>query len=102
MKRGISRRNLLKSAGAIAAGWTIVPRHVLGGVGATPPSEQPTRAVIGCGGMGMGHIKSINTECRLLAVCDVDEKHLAAGLKEAGPSAKGYKDWREILDRQDV
>jgi predicted dehydrogenase len=92
----------MAAATAAAAGFTIVPRHVLGGPGVTPPSEQPTRAVIGCGGMGMGHVKSINTECRLLAVCDVDEQRLAAGLKEAGPDAKGYKDWREILDRKDV
>src|SRR3954469_5229546 len=95
--RPITRRRLLQGAAAAAAGFTIVPRHVLGGAGVTPPSEQPTRAVIGCGGMGMGHITSINTACRLLAVCDVDEQHLAQGLAKAGPDAKGYKDWREIL-----
>jgi len=98
----VSRRRLLKKAAGAAAGLAIVPRHVLGGVGFTPPSEQPTRAVIGCGGMGMGHIKSINTDCKLLAICDVDEGHLAAGLKAAGPDSKGYKDWREILDRKDI
>jgi predicted dehydrogenase len=99
--RRISRRRLLAATAATAAGFTIVPRHVLG-AGATPPSEQPTRGVIGCGGMGMGHITGINTECRLLAVCDVDEQHLATGLKSAGPDAKGYKDWRELLDRKDI
>ncbi|HYE20932.1 MAG TPA: Gfo/Idh/MocA family oxidoreductase [Tepidisphaeraceae bacterium] len=101
-----SRRTLLTSMGAAAAGLAIVPRHVLGGAGFTPPSEQPTRAVIGCGGMGTGHIKSINTECRLIAVSDVDEARLSAGVANAvkGGSAdcKGYKDWREILDRKDV
>lgn len=100
-KTGLSRRGILK-IGAGAAGFTIVPRFVLGGVGNTPPSEQPTRAVIGCGGMGTGHIKSINTECRLLAVSDVDEKRLAAGVKNAGPDCKGYKDWRELIERADV
>lgn len=100
-KSGLSRRGILK-IGAGAAGFTIVPRFVLGGVGNTPPSEQPTRAVIGCGGMGTGHIKSINTECRLLAVSDVDEKRLAAGVKNAGPDCKGYKDWRELIERADV
>jgi len=98
----ISRRHFLGSVAGAATGLMIVPRHVLGGVGFTPPSEQPTRAVIGCGGMGMGHIKSINTEARLLAVCDVDEKHLAEGLKNAGPDAKPYKDWRELMERPDI
>src|SRR3982751_3069424 len=97
----LSRRRFLKST-ALASGVMIVPRFVLGGPGFTPPSEQPTRAVIGCGGMGMGHIKAINTDCKLLAGCDVDEGHLAAGLKAAGPDTKGYKDWREILDRKDI
>src|SRR3954470_2810057 len=104
-RNALSRRRLLQSA-ATAAAFAIVPRHVLGGRGHTPPSEQPTRAVIGCGGMGTGHIKGINTECRLLAVCDVDEQRLAAGVKNAqaagNADTKGYKDWREILDRDDI
>jgi myo-inositol 2-dehydrogenase/D-chiro-inositol 1-dehydrogenase len=101
-RRPITRRRFLTATAASAAAFAIVPRHVLGGPGVTPPSEQPTRAVIGCGGMGMGHVTSINTECRLLAVCDVDEQHLATGLSKAGPDAKGYKDWREVLDRSDI
>src|SRR3954465_2379314 len=104
--RPITRRRLLQGAAAAAAGFTIVPRHVLGGAGVTPPSEQPTRAVIGCGGMGTGHIKGINTECRLLAVARVDGQRLAAGVKNAqaagNADTKGYKDWREILDRDDI
>ena len=81
---------------------SIVPRHVLGGAGHTPPSEILTRAVIGTGGMGMGHVREINTECKLLAVCDVDSKHLAAAMKAGGPDVKGYKDFREVLARKDI
>src|SRR5881409_1612391 len=73
----LSRRNFLKTSIASLTTLTIVPRHVLGGAGFTPPSEVLTRAVIGTGGMGMGHITGINTACKLLAVCDVDERHLA-------------------------
>jgi myo-inositol 2-dehydrogenase/D-chiro-inositol 1-dehydrogenase len=105
-RSAISRRRFIQASAAAAAGFSIVPRRVLGGVGFTPPSEQPTRAVIGCGGMGTGHIKSINTEARLMAVCDVDEAHLSAGVKnaQAGGNAdvKGYKDWREVIDRADI
>src|ERR1041385_1203886 len=96
------RRDFLKTSIASLAALTIVPRHVLGGPGHTPPSEVLTRAVIGTGGMGMGHVQSINTSCKLLAVCDVDEKHLANALAKAGPDVKGYKDFREVLARKDI
>src|SRR6266511_6325700 len=93
----LSRRSFLKTSIASLTTLTIVPRHVLGGPGQTPPSEILTRAVIGTGGMGMGHVKSINTACKLLAVCDVDELHLQGALKAAGPDAKGYRDFREVI-----
>src|ERR1044071_2895944 len=97
-----TRRDFLKTSIASLAALTIVPRHVLGGPGHTPPSEVLTRAVIGTGGMGMGHVQNINTACKLLAVCDVDEKHLATALKAAGPDVKGYKDFREVIARKDI
>ena len=97
-----TRRSFLKTSIASLATISIVPRHVLGGAGFTPPSEVLTRAVIGTGGMGMGHVTSINTACKLLAVCDLDEKHLANALKAGGPDCKGYKDYREVLARKDI
>ena len=97
-----TRRSFLKTSIASLATISLVPRHVLGGPGVTPPSEILTRAVIGTGGMGMGHVTGINNACKLLAVCDVDEKHLATALKAAGPDAKGYKDFREVLARKDI
>ena len=97
-----TRRDFLKTSIASLATLAIVPRHVLGGPGFTPPSEILTRAVIGTGGMGMGHVTSINTACKLLAVCDVDSKHLATALKAGGADVKGYRDFREILARKDI
>lgn len=97
-----TRRNFLKTSIASMATLAIVPRHVLGGPGFTPPSEILTRAVIGTGGMGMGHVTSINTACKLLAVCDVDSKHLATALKAGGADVRGYRDFREILARKDI
>ncbi len=97
-----TRRSFLKTTIASMATISIVPRHVLGGPGITPPSEILTRAVIGTGGMGMGHVTGINKACKLLAVCDVDEKHLANAVKAGGPDCKGYKDFREVLARKDI
>jgi len=101
-RRVLTRRTFLKSSAAAFAGIMIMPRHVLGGPGFTPPSEILTRAVIGTGGMGMGHVKEINTVCKLLAVCDVDQKHLAQAVKAGGPDVKGYSDFREVLERKDI
>lgn len=98
----LNRRSFLKTSIASMASISLVPRHVLGGPGFTPPSEILTRAVIGVGGMGMGHVTSINTECKLLAVCDVDNKHLETAIKAGGKDVKGYRDFREVLARKDI
>jgi predicted dehydrogenase len=102
-KRGISRRQFLGRSLAAAA-VTIVPRHVLGGPGKTPPSDLLTHAVIGVGGMGMGHVGYVlnDKQARLLAVCDVDEKHLIRALQKGGNGCKGYEDFRDVLDRGDI
>lgn len=97
-----TRRSFLKVSLASLAGISIVPRHVLGGPAQTPPSETLTRAVIGTGGMGMGHVRDINTQCKLLAVCDVDANRLKSALAAAGPDVKGYRDFRELLERKDI
>jgi len=97
-----TRRSFLKTSIASLTTLSIVPRYVLGGPGHTPPSEILTRAVIGTGGMGMNHVTSINTACKLLAVCDLDEKHLATAVKAGGADVKGYKDFREVLARKDI
>ena len=65
---------MIKKLAAGLATITIVPRHVLGGVGYIPPSDQLTKAVIGVGGMGRGHFGYAGT--RVVAICDVDKNHL--------------------------
>ncbi len=97
--RTISRRNFLKTAGAAAA-FTIVPRRVLGGPGQTAPSDQLTKAVIGVGGMGQGHLTYPGA--KLLAICDVDEQHLSRTLAKCDKDVKAYKDFREVIDRDDI
>jgi myo-inositol 2-dehydrogenase/D-chiro-inositol 1-dehydrogenase len=95
----VNRRNFLKQS-LSAAVFTILPRHVLGGKGFLAPSEQLTKAVIGVGGMGRGHMKYEGA--RLLAVCDVDRNHLNKALEIAGNSVKGYSDFREVLEQPDI
>jgi myo-inositol 2-dehydrogenase / D-chiro-inositol 1-dehydrogenase len=96
----LPRRDFLKRSITAAAAFSIVPRSVLGGAFGPAPSDQLTRAVIGVGGMGMGHLQYENG--RLLAVCDVDENHLKSALAAGGPGVAGYRDFREVLARPDI
>jgi predicted dehydrogenase len=99
-KQSVTRRDFLKQAVTAAAALTIVPRCVLGGRGYTAPSDKLTKAVIGVGSMGRAHLNYPGAE--LLAVCDVDEKHLKAALDIGGPGVRGYRDFREVLERSDI
>jgi len=99
-KKSITRRDFIKHTIAASAAFTIVPRYVLGGSGYTAPSDQLTKAVIGVGSMGKGHLRYPGA--KLLAVCDVDENHLNTALEIAGSGVRGYKDFREVLERSDI
>ena len=89
-----SRRRFL-AASAAAATFQIVPRHVLGGPGQTPPSEKLNIAGIGFGGMGANNLRSSESE-HIAALCDVDHKY-AAKVFDRYKHAKRFKDYRELL-----
>lgn len=97
-----SRRELLKSAGAVAA-FTIVPRHVLGGQGQTPPSEKLNVAGIGAGGQGGADINEIAKGANIVALCDVDlrPRHREQTTIPKFPDAQVYQDYRKMLDEMD-
>ena len=97
----LTRRQSLKSLAALAT-IQIVPGRVLGLNGQTPPSEEITKAIIGCGGISASHLPMPG---KLLALCDVDQKHLDQRLNQVGGEAKGvkgYRDFRELLQRSDI
>ncbi len=94
---GISRRAFLKSSAAAAFAFNIVPRHVLGGEGHTPPSEKVTLAGIGVGGVGHSQVKSCGQAgFEIVALCDVDDLH-AKKTYDLFPQARRYRDFRELL-----
>ncbi len=99
-KKPTQRRQFLKKSLTYAAGISIIPRHVLGGKNFIAPSDQLTKAVIGVGGMGQVHLDYEGT--KLLAVCDADANHLNNTLNKVDKDVKGYRDFREVLARQDI
>jgi myo-inositol 2-dehydrogenase / D-chiro-inositol 1-dehydrogenase len=95
-----SRREFLKKSAAALAGFTIVPRFVLGGKGYLAPSDQLTKAVIGVGSMGRGHFEYAGT--RVVAVCDVDQNHLKKAVEMLGKDVKTFTDYRELIQLPEV
>jgi predicted dehydrogenase len=98
----ISRRRFIRTAGGAAAGFAIVPRHVLGGAGFVPPSEKITMAYIGCGTQGLREMLGMLEipDVQIVAVCDpVKQGHeyldfSRDGLRSAIAGATGNADWR--------
>ena len=106
-----SRRDFLKKAGLGIAGFTILPRNVLGAMNGnksfTAPSDQMTRGIIGVGGIGKSGLHFASDErCRLVAICDVDQKHLESGLekgrKQFNTELQAYHDFRDLIHDPNV
>lgn len=95
-----SRRDFIKKSALALGAFAIVPRHVLGGPGFLAPSDTLTKAIIGVGGMGRGHIEYEGT--KVLAMCDVDKTHLKDAIALAGGNVRGYSDFRELLSQPDI
>jgi predicted dehydrogenase len=107
------RRQFLRrlSASAAAAGGfpTIVRATALGLQGAVAPSDRVALATIGVGWMGGSHLDAFLKVpgCRLVAVCDLDEEHLAQAKakvdkKYGDAGCATYRAFEEVLARRDI
>jgi len=72
-KEKMTRRKFVAGTTGAAVSAMIVPRHVLGGVGYTAPSDTVNFALIGCGGQGRTDSgELVQGGQNLVALCDVD------------------------------
>ena len=120
--KGISRRDFMGKAATVTA-FTVVPRSVLGGRRHIAPSEKLNIAAIGVGGQGVIDIRGVESE-NIVALCDVVDPHQVGytwyltypdrpwvpikherktfpPAYQRYPSASRYKDFREMLDKED-
>lgn len=93
---GMSRRKFIGNVSLATAGITILPSHVIGGLGYLAPSDKLNIAGIGIGGVGGTNINNCNSQ-NIVALCDVDWDY-SSGLMEKYPDAKKYKDYRKMFD----
>lgn len=95
-----SRRYFIRNSSLAAAGFFIVPRHVLG-KGFIAPSDKVNIAGIGVGGKGEVNVPyAFKTgEANIVALCDVDDR-MAVKARKQWPKAPYYRDYREMLDKE--
>ena len=101
-----SRRSFLKTAAFAGIAPFILPSKIW--AADAKPNEQIGMGFIGMGKQSQGLMGNfLGQGCRVLAVCDVDKTRRDAALATAqgkpnGKDCKGYKDFRELLERKDI
>lgn len=95
-----SRRKFIQQTSLAAAGFMIVPRHVLG-KGYIAPSDKLNIAGIGAGGKGQSDLAEFakSPHVNVVALCDVDDRQAVASRKKF-TNAPYYKDFREMLAKE--
>lgn len=110
----MNRRNFFRKGTAAIVGFAIIPRHVLGGVNYTPPSDQINLGIIGCGTQGRYTLApAFAKRANLIAASDCESRRLQATQeiveaetqKATGKIYNGFKqyaDYKELLAREDI
>lgn len=88
----INRRKFVKTAATGALAFSIIPRHVLGGVNYIAPSDKITLAYIGCGTQGLKELLPMLSVpgIQVTSVCDPNR------------DAVGYRDWSKDGLRDEI
>lgn len=94
MSHQITRRESLKSAAAIGAGFWL--GGAASGRAEDSPNEKINVACIGIGGRGAANLGGVSRQ-NVVALCDVDEKRAGKAF-EKYPKAQRYEDYRRMLD----
>ncbi len=98
MPSPLSRRTLL-GAGAASTAFALAPSTVLGA------NDRIRMGVIGCGGMGTGHVGSLTRRStadnvQVVAVSDVYQRRVTRARGISG--GEGYLDYRRLLERKEI
>ncbi len=96
-----TRRQFIRGAAGGAALFNILPRALIAGSGATPPSETVRVASIGAGGRAVADIYGLeHAGAKIVALCDVDKRR-SKGQREKRPNVPFYTYYKEMLDKHD-
>ncbi len=112
-KKRMGRREFLRRSagltGAVLGFPAVIPASALGKGARPAPSERIVMGVIGTGLQGYDNLRSFLgfPEVQMVAVCDVDSRHLARAKRAVdarygNAGCKAVGDFREITRRRDV
>jgi predicted dehydrogenase len=119
----LTRRRFLRTSATALGAFSLVPRHVLGGVGFVPLSSKINVAIIGCGQQGWANIEALfqYADVQIIAVADPIESHDLDAFKRRNNSGRlpvkdriqrfysdknpgwkvaDYEDYRVMLDKE--
>ena len=124
-RQKITRRKFVQGASLSAAGFMIVPRHVLGGAEYVAPSDQVTVGIVGAGGKGRKNTEALLglNDVRVVAVADPSyywnlqpfyykseagrglvshmvEDHYRQQRPDATATVAEYLDFREMMEKE--
>ena len=102
-KSEMQRRSFLKSTAALAT----IPYFAWSqpAFANTSKNDRPQIGCIGLGGMGQGDAHQHIEFGDIVACCDVDQKHIDKSVNDpkiGKGKADGYKDYRKVLERDDI
>jgi len=98
MKRRTNRRTFLQETSLAGLGF-----WVAGGISladSKSANEKLNIACIGVGGKGSSDVDGAATQGNIVALCDIDDKHLDSKAAKF-PAAKKYNDFRKMLEEMD-
>jgi len=100
MSTRYSRRQFLATSLVGAGGFWIGSSAAFAKARKLSPNEKLNIGAIGTANRAAEDLNGVASQ-NIVAICDVDEKFLAAGAKKY-PSAKTYTDFRRLLDQKDI
>jgi predicted dehydrogenase len=107
-RRQFLKRAATASAVALGAPYFVSP-SALGLAGTVAPSDRIVLGAVGSGGKGRHNTQTFQSfaDVQVVAVCDVDRKHLEAAKAEVDKTygnsdCAAYRDFRELVGRQDI
>jgi predicted dehydrogenase len=103
-EKDVSRRDLLKAAGAVTAVAAATVQRAPAIQKVRAANDQVQFGMIGTGSRGsylLKHLKGIDNG-RCVALCDINAENLKHGVDTIGNNPKTYKDYRELLADKNV
>ena len=100
-----SRRDFIKTFSLIAGSTMLASQMPWLRTASAEGYDRPVRlAIIGIGSRGSYHLINLKQipGLEITAFCDIYEPNFLAAQKMIGPAARGYKDYRDLLDKEDL